>query len=83
MKETYVALKEFGASFLGPLLTVYVKEVEKHSKGKIPVCFTREGWLLHQLLSQLSHEQLITLDHPPVYLKLSRTLLFVGCRMIK
>lgn len=76
MKETYIALKEFGASFLGPSLTVYVREVEKQAAGRLPICLAREGWLLHQLLSHLSSEKLIHLEHQPVYLKLSRTLLF-------
>lgn len=76
MKETYTALKEFGAAFLGPSLTAYVREVEKHAEGKLPVCLAREGWLIHQLLTRLSEERLIHLDHPPVYLRLSRTLLF-------
>ncbi|SEN44398.1 hypothetical protein [Halomonas caseinilytica] len=76
MKETYCALKEFGASFLGPSLTEYVREVERHAEGKLPVCLAREGWLIHKLLTHLSEEKLIRLDHEPIYLKLSRTLLF-------
>lgn len=76
MKETYTALKEFGASFLGPSLTTYVRAVEQHAEGKLPVCLAREGWLIHKLLAHLSKERLIQLEHEPVYLKLSRTLLF-------
>ncbi len=76
MKETYTALREFGSAFLGPALTVYARAVEKEAPGKLPVCLAREGWLLHQLLTHLYDEGLIHLDRPPVYLKVSRTLLF-------
>ncbi|MGQ0335423.1 hypothetical protein [Halomonas elongata] len=76
MKETHSALREFGASFLGPSLTTYVREVEQQAKGKLPVCLAREGWLIHKLLTHLSEQKLIQLDYEPVYLKLSRTLLF-------
>jgi hypothetical protein len=40
------------------------------------VCLAREGWLLQQLLERLLRERLIELEHPPVYLQVSRTLLF-------
>jgi len=76
MKETYTALKEFGAAFLGPALTAYSRAVEKEAAGKLPVCLAREGWLLHQLLTHLHAEGLIQLGQAPVYLKVSRTLLF-------
>ncbi|MBF7052337.1 HAD family hydrolase [Halomonas sp. KAO] len=76
MKETYTALKEFGATFLGPALTMYARAVEQEAHDKLPVCLAREGWLLHQLLTHLYDEGLIHLDRAPIYLKVSRTLLF-------
>lgn len=76
MKETYIALKEFGASFLGPALTSYIRAVEKRAVGRVPVCLAREGWLIHELLTHLHSEGLIQLEREPVYLKVSRTVLF-------
>lgn len=76
MKETYVALREFGASFLGPPLTAYVRAVERHAEGRLPVCLAREGWLIHEVLTHLGNQGLIHLESPPVYVRLSRTLLF-------
>ncbi|GED23429.1 HAD family hydrolase [Halomonas halmophila] len=76
MTETYTALKEFGGSFLGPSLTVYARELENRANSKLPVCLAREGWLFYELLTQLRHQRLIHLDYAPVYLRLSRTLLF-------
>ncbi|MDN3526615.1 hypothetical protein QWY79_15190 [Halomonas sabkhae] len=78
MKETYTALYEFGGAFLGPSLTTYARAVEKASQGQntLPVCLAREGWLLYRLLDRLQAARLIDLPTPPVYLKVSRTLLF-------
>lgn len=76
MKATYTALHEFGASFLGPALTMYARAVAEHSAGRVPVCLAREGWLLHQLLTRLEAKGLVQFEHPPMYLKVSRTLLF-------
>lgn len=76
MKETYTALREFGAAFLGPALTMYARAVEENGSGRLPVCLAREGWLIHKLLTRLESEGLVEFDHSPIYLKVSRTLLF-------
>lgn len=76
MKETYTALREFGAVFLGPALSVYLRAVEKQAAGKLSVCLAREGWLIHRLVEHLRQEGLMRLAHGPVYLQVSRTLLF-------
>ncbi len=70
------ALHEFGAAFLGPALHVYAESIEADSRGHLPVCLAREGWCFHRLLSRLKRENLIDLPSDPVYLRVSRTLLF-------
>lgn len=76
MKETYTALREFGAAFMGPALTMYARAVRDNSSGRLPVCLAREGWLIHRLLTRLESEGLVRFEHSPIYLKVSRTLLF-------
>lgn len=75
MKGSYQGLYEFGAMFLGPILSVYAREVEKQAGDRLPVCLAREGWLFHKLLTELQREELIALCEKPVYLKVSRTVL--------
>ncbi|WP_251978358.1 hypothetical protein [Salinicola avicenniae] len=70
------ALHEFGATFLGPALHVYAESIEAESNGHLPVCLAREGWCFHRLLSRLQRESSIDLENTPVYLRVSRTLLF-------
>ncbi|MGY3727764.1 MULTISPECIES: hypothetical protein [Cobetia] len=76
MKNTRQALREFGASFMGPAFLVYAKEVEAKGAGRVPVCLAREGWCFERLLSHLSTKGHIELEYAPRYLKVSRTLLF-------
>jgi len=76
MKNTRQALREFGASFMGPAFLVYAKAVEAHGAGRVPVCLAREGWCFERLLSRLQAQGLLTFEHAPRYLKVSRTLLF-------
>ncbi|MEW6133720.1 MAG: HAD family hydrolase [Pseudomonadota bacterium] len=73
---TYLTCREFGAAFLTPMLTRYVRALAGQPGPFVPVCLAREGWLLQQLLERLQRERLIELEHPPVYLQVSRTLLF-------
>lgn len=75
MSNTAVALRNFGATFLAPSLLVYVQTLQTY-KDHQPVCLAREGWFFHQLLTRLQDSGRIQLAHPPVYLKVSRTLLF-------
>ena len=75
MKGSYQSLYEFGSTFLGPMLSVYVKAVSDNIDNKVPVCLAREGWLLYGLLNELSAENHLELPLPPVYLKVSRTVL--------
>lgn len=76
MKNTRQALREFGASFMGPAFLVYAKAVEAQGAGRVPVCLAREGWCFERLLTQLQARNLVTFEHSPRYLKVSRTLLF-------
>lgn len=76
MQSTEVALKEFGASFLAPAFLVYARSVETEGQQKLPVCLAREGWSIKRLLDRLAVGGLISLPQAPVYLKVSRTLLF-------
>lgn len=75
MKGSYRRLYEFGSMFLGPILSVYAREVAKQAGDRLPVCLAREGWLFHKLLTELQREELISLSKTPVYLKVSRTVL--------
>jgi len=70
------ALYEFGATFLGPALHVYAESIEAEAEGHLPVCLAREGWCFHRLLTRLQRESSIDLPHDPVYLRVSRALLF-------
>lgn len=71
------SLQEFGENFLGPVLGFYLRQVvDRCSEGRLPVCLAREGFLMHRALSALSQEEHIGLPQQPVYLQLSRTLLF-------
>lgn len=76
MKNTRQALREFGASFMGPAFLVYAKAVEAQGAGRVPVCLAREGWCFERLLTRLQAEGHLQLEHAPCYLKVSRTLLF-------
>lgn len=76
MNISHKSLYEFGMSFLAPILNHYTRQIVKNSKNKIPVCLAREGWVLHLLLTRLQDKNLIKLDFPPIYLRVSRTLLF-------
>lgn len=76
LAPTYLTCREFGAAFLTPMLTRYVRALEDQEAPFVPVCLAREGWLLYQLLVHLQEDGLIRLSTPPVYLRVSRTLLF-------
>lgn len=70
------ALHEFGATFLGPALHVYAEAIESSGADHLPVCLAREGWCFHRLLKRLQRDHAIDLPRDPVYLRVSRTLLF-------
>lgn len=75
--ESFIALREFGANFLSPILSVFVRSIVKNVQDNhIPVCLAREGYLLERSLNTLSANGLIHLPMPAVYLKVSRTILF-------
>lgn len=76
MRSSYQALYDFGHSFLSPLLNRYMREVLKRMQGHRPVCLAREGWIFFKILDHLQQKALIALEHEPVYLKVSRTVLF-------
>lgn len=76
MRSSYQALHDFGCSFLSPILNHYVRQVVQHSQGHQPVCLAREGWIFFKLLTQLENGGFINLPNKPIYLKVSRTLLF-------
>lgn len=73
---TYRTCHEFGNVFLTPMLTRYVRALAEQPGSFTPVCLAREGWLLQQLLEHLQQQNLLTLPSAPVYIKVSRTLLF-------
>lgn len=75
MKGSYRSLYEFGSMFLGPVLSVYARNVVAKAGSKVPVCLAREGWLFYQLFKELDSEGLASFEVPPVYLKVSRTVL--------
>ena len=72
-----IALREFGYSYLSPLLSHYFRNVVSTlNDNYIPVCLAREGYLLKNALHCLQNEVLIKSSVQPLYLKVSRTLLF-------
>ncbi|WP_396621490.1 HAD family hydrolase [Marinobacter sp. W-8] len=75
MKGSYRSLYEFGEMFLGPILSVYAREVESSAEERLPVCLAREGWLFHKLFGELKADGLANFQNEPVYLKVSRTVL--------
>lgn len=78
MKSGYYALHQFGSVFLGPAFNSYLRAVHNTvstEETKIPVCLAREGWSIHRLLSRTVNIFEVPLPQP-VYLKVSRTILF-------
>lgn len=76
MKNTHRALTDFGSAFFGPAFNSYARAIEAEAPEHLPVCLAREGWAIYQLLSKLHNEKVIDLPTSPVYLRVSRTLLF-------
>jgi len=78
MKSGYYALHQFGSAFLGPAFNSYLRAVHDSAnakESKVPVCLAREGWSIHRLLVRTS-DIFDTSLPSPVYLKVSRTILF-------
>jgi hypothetical protein len=76
--SSYYALQQFGAAFMGPAFNSYAQAVHSFvndNKQVIPVCLAREGWSINRLLTRTANEFDNSLP-PPVYLKVSRTILF-------
>lgn len=76
MSNSYKALYEFGYGFLGPILNHYLRKVAEYSQTHTPVCLAREGWILFEALKALREEELLEFKFEPIYLKVSRTVLF-------
>lgn len=76
MKNSHRALYEFGYSFFSPIFNHYVRRITEYPQAHRAVCLAREGWVFFKLLNHLQAHNLIQLQHPPLYLKVSRTLLF-------
>ncbi|WP_276756599.1 hypothetical protein [Pseudoalteromonas marina] len=76
--SSYYALQQFGAAFMGPAFNGYARAVHSFVDKNdqiIPVCLAREGWSINRLLTRTAN----VLDgslQKPVYLKVSRTILF-------
>jgi hypothetical protein len=71
------ALREFGYTYLSPVLSHYLRRVVSAlSANYTPVCLAREGFLFKNALQSLHDQLLIKLSVKPLYLKVSRTLLF-------
>ena len=79
MKSSYYALHEFGSAFLGPAFNSYSRAIYSLIDDKpdrlLPVCLAREGWSIHRLLTRTIDVFDSSLPSP-VYLKVSRTILF-------
>ncbi|EKT4484720.1 HAD family hydrolase [Pseudomonas putida] len=76
MNSSYKALYEFGYGFLGPILNCYIRKIAEHSATHRPICLAREGWVLFNTLKYLEDNGLIFFKAKPLYLKVSRTVLF-------
>lgn len=76
MRTSYQSLYEFGYSFFSPILNHYLRKALKHPNDPQIVCLAREGWIFYTIINHLLDRSLIELEHKPVYLKVSRTLLF-------
>lgn len=76
MRSSYQALYEFGYSFLSPMLNHYTRRLIDRSNDHRVVCLAREGWVFYKLIKHLQDCDLMDLQHEPLYLKVSRTVLF-------
>lgn len=76
MNNSYKALYEFGYGFLGPVLNHYIRKIAEHSETHRPICLAREGWILFTALKHLEENGLLSFKAKPLYLKVSRTVLF-------
>lgn len=76
MNTSYKALYEFGYGFLGPILNFYIRIIAERSRTHRPVCLAREGWVLFNALTHLEDRNLLSFEEKPLYLKVSRTVLF-------
>ncbi len=54
----------------------YVRKITEHATTHRAVCLAREGWVFFKLLNRLQDQNLIKLQYAPLYLRVSRTLLF-------
>jgi hypothetical protein len=71
------ALREFGYSYLSPLLSHYLRFVVSNlNNNYIPICLAREGYLFKNAIKCLKDELFVESSVQPLYLKVSRTLLF-------
>lgn len=76
MNNSYKALYEFGYGFLGPILNYYIRKIAERSATHRPICLAREGWVLFAALKHLEDNGLLSFEAKPLYLKVSRTVLF-------
>ncbi|NIX94430.1 HAD family hydrolase [Pseudomonas fulva] len=76
MNRSHKALYEFGYGFLGPILNYYIREIQKRNCSHMPVCLAREGWIIYNILDKLRSKGLADFKATPIYLKVSRTVLF-------
>lgn len=72
----YHSLRDFGYTFLGPIFGAYLHEVVNDYPAYSPVCLAREGFLIHRLISRAHDRGLARQLRDPIYLKVSRTVLF-------
>ena len=74
---TEIELKEFGYTFLGPALALLFQEINKNlSETTVPIFLAREGFALKNIYSELMKENLLLYKPFPVYLKVSRQVLY-------
>jgi hypothetical protein len=74
---TEIELKEFGYTFLGPALALLFQEINKNlSETTVPIFLAREGFALKNIYSELVKKNLLLYKPFPVYLKVSRQVLY-------
>ncbi|WP_429925045.1 hypothetical protein ACQY1H_06705 [Agrobacterium vitis] len=75
-RPNYQELKDFGYLFLGPVFSAYLNSYCKKYEFSTPICLAREGWALQRLFQKFTSSHKYKNIEKPVYLKVSRTLLF-------
>ena len=76
MHNSNQSFYDFGYTFLGPLLGTFIQRFDADYPNSTPVCLAREGWAFERILRRVQSAKLIKNLNTPVYLRVSRSLLY-------